>query len=283
MGREIQATIVNKWNWYLGALRGLGFRSLVRRQFQRLLGRFQQLNKLTSKTLANPVFARPGSSDYFVFDQIFVERQYRCLDQLKCSGLILDCGANVGYSSAYYLSKFPACFVIAVEPDFGNFSILKKNLKPYEGRYIAIQAAVWPSKENIRFEKSSLGAGKEWARSVEKMSSDAVASDRIETVDIPTLIRISPYDRVSILKVDIEGAERELFNRGSSEWLFLVDNIVIELHDENCFKVFFDAIGTARFDISTCGELTVCLSKPGLGIAPLDVEIGGQALPTLSR
>ena len=209
----------------------------------------------------NPVFGRTGSSDLSVFDQIFVEREYRCLDQLKSPRLILDCGANVGYSSVYFLSKFPTSFVVAVEPDAENFRILKRNLLPYEGRYKAIQAAVWPFEEILRFDKSSLGAGKEWARSLEKAPSGVLASEIIEAVDIPKLIELSGYDRVSILKIDIEGAEQELFNCRANEWLRRIDNIVIELHNKKCHKAFFNAIGTDQFDISTCGELTVCLGK----------------------
>ena len=38
---------------------------------------------------------------------------------------ILDCGANVGYTSAYLLTRFPTAFLIAIEPDPGNAEILR--------------------------------------------------------------------------------------------------------------------------------------------------------------
>src|ERR1700733_12545752 len=42
---------------------------------------------------------RAGTSDQRVFNQIFVKREYQCLDDVASADLILDCGANVGYSS----------------------------------------------------------------------------------------------------------------------------------------------------------------------------------------
>jgi FkbM family methyltransferase len=210
--------------------------------------------------LSHPVFARPGTSDFLVFDQIFVQREYRCLNQVSNPKLILDCGANVGYSSAYFLSKYPECYVIGVEPDASNFAILQKNLDYYRGRYHAIRAAVWPRAENLRFDNFFSDAGQEWARRVEEVAADTPSAEFIKTVDISTLIHFSKFDRVSILKIDIEGAEFELFS-SSVEWLDFVDNIVIELHGEECRDVFLKAMNGRRFNISTFGELTVCVSQ----------------------
>ena len=104
--------------WYRTAVKNLGLPSLLRRQIQKRFG--TQPIRLTSKLLMHPVYARAGTSDHQVFDQIFIEREYRCLDGLKNPQFILDCGANVGYSSAYFLSRFPDSFVVAVEPDALN-------------------------------------------------------------------------------------------------------------------------------------------------------------------
>ena len=122
-----------KLNWYRTALHNLGLWSLIRLQMRKRFGSTKKLSKLTSKVLRYPVFARPGSSDLLVFDQIFVEHEYRPLDAVKNAELVIDCGANVGYSSAYFLSKYPECFVIAVEPEDGNFGILIKNMSSLSG------------------------------------------------------------------------------------------------------------------------------------------------------
>ena len=236
---------MDKAAWYARALRNLGLISLLRLQLQKHFGSNQEFQTLTCRRLLYPVYARRGSSDLAVFHQIFVSHEYRCLAGLTNPKLILDCGANVGYSAAYFLSRFPSCFVVAAEPDPENFKMLQRNLLPYDGRYSLIKAAVWPRADLLRFNKTFAGPGQEWARTVEPANGDA--KDSIETIDIPGLIARSPYKRVSLLKVDIEGAERELFISEPHIWLELVDNIVIELHGELATQAFFDAIDVTRF------------------------------------
>jgi FkbM family methyltransferase len=248
----------DRLSWYRTAIANIGLSATVRLQLQKRLRRLSQLQKLTSKSLSNPVFARPGSSDLMVFGQVIVEREYRCLDEVSDAGLIIDCGANVGYSSAYFLTRWPTCYVVAVEPDPDNYKILVKNLEPYHGRCTTIQAAVWPHNERIKLNRS-LGLGNEWGQSVDRVAAAEECED-VTPVSIPMIMATSGRDRVSILKIDIEGAERELFDADVS-WLNLVDNMVIELHGEHCARSFFAAIGNDRFDVTTCGELTVCLNR----------------------
>ncbi|MGJ4892997.1 FkbM family methyltransferase [Bradyrhizobium sp. HKCCYLRH3099] len=138
-----------RFDSYKSAVRNLGMLSAVNWFVQKKLS--SEVLKLTSKCSSHPLFARRGTSDLWVFNQIFVQREYRCLDNLTNPSLIVDLGANVGYSSAYFLSHFPKSYVIAVEPDPANFEILRRNLRPYSGRYKAVQAAVWPRKEGGGF------------------------------------------------------------------------------------------------------------------------------------
>ncbi len=248
--------------WYREALQSLGFPSLLRLQINKKLG--VKLSRLTSKYLRHPVYARYGTSDFLVFNQVFVDREYRCVDDVEPPRLIVDCGANVGYTSAYFLSKFPTSTVIAVEPDSGNFNLLRRNLAGYGDRFKAIKAAVWPFDEQLEFQSSTLAEGAEWGRVVQRPAGRK-SSEMIDTVSIPKLIELSGMDRISVLKIDIEGAERELFSVGVNEWLDRVDNIVIELHGEECARLFFDAIRHTQLTISTCGELTVGLAARKTG------------------
>src|SRR5260370_653535 len=76
--------------------------------------------------------------------------------------------------------------------------------------------------------------------------------------DIGTVLAESMADRISVLKIDIEKSEKELFARHFERWLDRVDNLVIELHDEECRRVFETAIAAYPFQVTECGELTVC-------------------------
>jgi hypothetical protein len=72
---------MDKIKWYRTAAHSLGLGSLVRLQLQKRFG--GKLLKLTSRLLSYPVYARRHSSDLMVFDQIFVEREYCCLDEVR--------------------------------------------------------------------------------------------------------------------------------------------------------------------------------------------------------
>ena len=219
--------------------------------------------RLRSKHARHPLWCRPGTTDELVFDQIFIEREYSCLDGLPGAGLIIDCGANVGYSSAYLLTRFPGSTVIAVEPDPVTFATLEANLAPYGSRASAILSGVWSHETGLVIEEAPYRGGGAWATQVRECRPGEAAQMR--AVDVGSLIRGSGFDRVSLLKVDIEGAEAIVFGAGCEEWLPLVDAIVIELHDDSAFgdapRVFMDAISGRGFAIGTSGELTVCLGQ----------------------
>jgi hypothetical protein len=74
------------------------------------------------------------SSDYLVAKQVFGEKGYAIIAKLPNVRTILDCGANVGYTSAYLLTGYPSARVIAVEPDAENCRICAENLRGYGTR-----------------------------------------------------------------------------------------------------------------------------------------------------
>jgi FkbM family methyltransferase len=202
------------------------------------------------------LWCRPGTSDLDVFRQIYLDREYACLDDTRQAGLVIDCGANVGYSSAYFLTQFPRCRVIAIEPDEGNFAQLARNLAPYRERARLIQSAVWSRRCGLKISEQPFRDGREWAVQVRECRRDE--SPDMTAVDIGSLLAESGCASISILKIDIEAAERIVFGENYQSWLAAVENLVIELHDDECREVFFRAIRGLPFKVSQCGELTVC-------------------------
>jgi hypothetical protein len=80
----------------------------------------------------------------------------------------------------------------------------------------------------------------------------------VEAWDIPSLMKLSEYDQIDLLKVDIEGSEVSLFDSGCAAWLPKVRNICIELHGVNCEATFFRALEGFKYERGQFGELTVC-------------------------
>ena len=252
---------MRKLLWYRETMRALGPINLARLQIGQLTARFGLNLRVGGPHLLNRVSVRPGTSDKMVFHQIFVDREYRCLDGLGALDTILDCGANVGYSTAYFLSRFPACRVVAIEPDPTNFQQLARNLAPFGvERTKLIKGAVWDRRTHVNFDPATLGESNEWGRQV-----NAEGNGNVDAYDIPTIIRESGFEKISLLKMDVEGAERIIFSGDTSAWLSLIENIVIELHGAEAERIFHAAIAPFGFEISRCDELTVCLGRVDKG------------------
>jgi FkbM family methyltransferase len=220
----------------------------------------EELPTLNTELARYALRFRPGTSDLNVFHQIFVEREYACLEDLPDVSLIVDCGANVGYSAAYLLSRFPTGHVISIEPDPGNFEVLRANLAPYGGSVTLLRSAVWSHPTGLVLSSMPYRDGLEWTRQVRECQPGE--DPDLFAVDLDSVLRRFPGERVSILKMDIEGAEGVVFGSNYQTWIDRVDTIVVELHDDsvfgNCTAAFNAAISGRGFSLSRHGELTVC-------------------------
>jgi FkbM family methyltransferase len=211
----------------------------------------------------HPVIGRFNTSDLTVFEQIFVREEHRWAQVLKpCPDmLILDCGANVGYSVIYFLRMFPEATVIAIEPDKENFAVLEANLNQSSPNVVTLNAAVWSSNADLNCGNMGFRDGMHWARQVSVPTNGEKGST--PGLTIPHLLQISGQARISILKMDIEGAEAEVFSNAPDTWLSHVDAFAIELHDDTSFgdarRIVLSSLPQDQFVISRCGELTVAV------------------------
>jgi FkbM family methyltransferase len=213
--------------------------------------------------LPSHVWARPGTSDLQAFRQIFCEREYAPLDQLQQVDTILDLGANVGYSSFYFLSRFPDARVLAVEPDPANFDLLGLNLAAFGVRKSTLRAGVWDATGFLSLNEAPYRSGGAWSRQVRISSAEEPGS--FPAIDVKTLMDRAGFNRVSLLKMDIEGAEAVVFAAPDVSWLDRVDNIAIELHDDSRFGEaspgFWKAVVGRGFEFDRSGELTLCFRR----------------------
>jgi FkbM family methyltransferase len=211
---------------------------------------------LNTRHLLAPVSLRYGTSDLNVFWQCFVREQYAGCLEWPTPRYILDCGANVGFASAYFLSCFPDSSIISVEPDSGNFAQLTENLKGFGSRAVSIQAAAWSSCESLYLQEDSVRPQNEWGVRVRDRAgdSDAKAQAWVPGFDIPALIRFGRFPKINLLKVDVEGAEERIFS-GNCEWLALVDFVAIECHGVVCRDTVARALKRNDFVIYKRGEV----------------------------
>ncbi len=215
--------------------------------------------RVRPRQVLHPLLARlRGSSDMEVFEQIFICQEYSCLRDLNEPSIVLDLGANVGFSAAYFLSIFPNARILAVEPDEGNLAICKANLSPYGDRVVLLHGAVWSRPATLGVVKGTFGDGREWATQVVELVNEERPSIGVQAWDVGSLIDMSGGGSVDLLKVDIERAELSVFGESAGSWLHRVRNICIELHGKDCEMVFFTALKDFDYELEHSGELTIC-------------------------
>lgn len=92
------------------------------------LGRGNNLYKIHPPQAEHPLYLRPGTSDRDVFRQTFIEEEYGIIPKNNNHKVqtVVDCGANIGITTVYLAKIFPKAQLIAIEPDPGNFSVLRK-------------------------------------------------------------------------------------------------------------------------------------------------------------
>jgi FkbM family methyltransferase len=240
-------------------LRILGARGLLSAAGNKLSGK-SSLFCLRRSDLRHPLYLRIPSSDTFTYKQVFLDHEYDfgVNDQPR---VIVDAGANIGLASVLFANRYPSAKIIAIEPESSNFELLKMNVAPYDN-VIPLQAALWNRNEEINLVDP--GRGKWGFMTAQKNLDSAAASAVCHTVRAMTVDRLlaeQNIDSIDILKIDIEGAEKEVFN-DTSAWIGRVGAIIIELHERmkaGCNRTFYR--GSEGFDREWTQGENVYLSR----------------------
>lgn len=209
--------------------------------------------------LRSPVLVRRGGSDWPTFEKVFVDQEYGVDMPDFAPRLIIDAGANVGYATLFFARKFPEARILAIEPEGANYEQLVLNTRAYPN-VTPIQAALWSRAERLAITNPSADS---WSFRVGAADSGAGAG-AVRGVTIPELLAMAGAERIDLLKLDIEGAEKDLFECGAEEWLGRVGLIIAELHDRNrpgCSRAFYRALTRFEFGQFPMGENIVVVMK----------------------
>ena len=134
---------------------------------------------------------------------------------------IVDAGAHIGMASILFARKFPFARIIAIEPEPSNFAALLRNTSPYKNITL-VQAALWNEDGEV-----TLGRSNAHVKGAFQVVENGEKRVRAMTMD--TLMRETGIQSIDLLKVDIEGAEKEVFT--ACDWIQKVRIVAIELHD----------------------------------------------------
>jgi FkbM family methyltransferase len=195
-----------------------------------------------SKAITTPSYKislREKTSDFHVYGEIFMKEDYKSLiEQYKRQfkghqpTTLIDVGANIGCASIYFKTHFPLASIYAIEAEISNFKQLEKNilLNNYQNVYCS-HNAFWVNEEEITLDKS-FRDGREWAFATRPKQD--LDKETVKGITFANLLQKYNLERVNILKIDIEGAEKWILNDAETMKLIAqkVDFLLIEFHED---------------------------------------------------
>ncbi|NRB75843.1 MAG: FkbM family methyltransferase [Verrucomicrobiales bacterium] len=232
---------LNKWKYFNGLL---PFSDALQFFASSMTGK----EKLISTEVGGvSIQLRTCTSDLAVAKEAFIEREYAFISSLKTT-VIIDAGANIGTSAIAFAEQFPEAAIHAIEMEPSNFRLLKENSKPYPNIFphqLAIAAST--GRRSLRDRNTG-----HWGFSIAE--TDAPTSGKgptVETITLDDLMDRLEITHIDVLKIDIEGAEKEIFETGG-DWLSKTDSLVVELHDRiimGCSRAFYlSTVDFAHFE-----------------------------------
>jgi FkbM family methyltransferase len=231
--------------------RQIGLRQRV--QLERDMNARERVRTLRLPGFRSPLFYRAGTSDPKVILQVFASKEYQCVADEAEVSTVIDCGANIGCTTFYLAHRYPRARFVVVEPDSANMELCRRNLHPFKDRVTFVQAGVWSSATPMVVERGKYRDGAAWSIQVRPTGAGEVPD--FEALTVSDLMQRAGFERIDLLKVDIEAAEIEVFR--AAEWLDRVRTLVIELHGPECEQSVCAALGNYVYQAGRSGELSI--------------------------
>jgi len=176
--------------------------------------------------IPHPVYLRLRTTDVASCAEILIKRQYDW-DFGDTPRNIIDAGANIGLTSIFYANKYPGARIFAIEPEASNYQMLVENTAAYRN-VTTVNAALWSENRDLEIFDPQQGHTAFQMRG--KSALPGAQRTRAPGITLDKFLGDFGISHVDLLKIDIEGAEREVFAHSGS-WIQCVDIIAIELHD----------------------------------------------------
>jgi FkbM family methyltransferase len=206
------------------------------------------------------------SFEKFPHSKEIINRYQDLLSKQK-TPLIIDLGSNIGVSVKYFHAKFPEAKIVAVEPDKYNYEILKLNAKNI-AECTVFNMGVSSSRKLMRL--MDYGNGELGFRTEDVTECETAEKNRVGIVETQTLeffANTYPSSVPFLVKMDIEGAEKDVFSNGGEQF-DAFDVVVVEIHDwmlpwENISNGLLSWATTNKRDVVINGENLFFFKKPG--------------------
>lgn len=182
---------------------------------------------LTIPDLKHPFTIRNGTSDATEIIHTILRETYGPYSPPAgaAATTIIDAGANLGDTAAWFATRYPQSRVISLEPDKENYAALVCNATPYGDRIVPLNVGLWPKSGPLRVvtSESRTAFSVVEAKPGEPFDCQAVSPMQ--------LVKDYGMSKIDLFKIDIEGSELQLFSApDADDWLSITGTIMMEIH-----------------------------------------------------
>jgi FkbM family methyltransferase len=199
-----------------------------RRTLQRL--KWQKLERI--RVGSELIYIRPGSPDIDVARSCFEGEFESAIEAARPLRFrfIVDAGGYIGTAAIVFAKAFPSATVVTLEPSIANFAVLQRNVAPFANIVAINKALHWRHCRMRLFDRWTGPWGFSTYDVADTNCPDPVFQHVTEALTISSLLTQFDKTGIDILKLDIEGAELEVFE-SSASWISRTKVISVELHE----------------------------------------------------
>lgn len=204
---------------------------------------------------------RTSNTDLSVARHCLIDEEFsvaKHLNHREGVSFVVDAGGYIGTAAIAFAGMFPQATVVTLEPSKENFDVLVKNVSQFKN-IVPLRAALVGIDRDVTLYNRGTG---DWGFTLlsNQAGRDLTPLGTVPGISISSLMQLHGKDRVDVLKLDIEGGEKEVLEQ-SSEWMPKLGAIFVELHDRiapGCTDAFMQAtVGMAAVELQGEKRLAV--------------------------
>jgi len=169
------------------------------------------------------------------------------MKHISAKGLLIDIGANEGYSSLRLSKALPRQHIISLEASPGTFALLGRNIKLNNLTNITtLNLAASDIDDKVVSMAISCNYYRSHGSLNNKFTHKSSDTEEAHTITIDTLLkRVASKDSVSFIKIDVEGHEINVLNGASQTIQSYRPVTLLECQSSSILDYVYHTLGSA--------------------------------------
>ncbi|PIT87766.1 MAG: hypothetical protein COU31_01175 [Candidatus Magasanikbacteria bacterium CG10_big_fil_rev_8_21_14_0_10_40_10] len=169
-------------------------------------------------------------ADQSVWNEIFKFKEYRAVESIIASAKfpIVDVGAHAGFFVLYARDLNPVVAIYALEPAPDNLEALRQNLRLNNINGVTIAPVALADHSGSRVLALMQDSHNHYLADENEEVEQGI---KVSALNLSDLLRQYGLEKISLLKMDIEGGEYEVVDNWSRKDFNKIETIIMEYHN----------------------------------------------------